>query len=361
MPAIVRGGGGISRKSDGEIFEDSIPAGITCETISVLYNAMWVENVKVFNGETSNSIYKGEVLLSDKKSTVSQYSTSRQVRFTKKACSFKTDISIADIREFIVKLGAFVYDISFGKNYYGLTRKVYVQLFDKNENRVDFFDDGSSVSCHLLLDIQNGVIKEIAFGTGSSADHKDAKTKYAFSVKVNTVSRSIIDATAVPADVKKGKIFYNSEGRQVGTLDGLPIKYIGDITIIGGKEPVDYIKPSWSGLAKLYASANTDLARFETLFGGSSEAPSYSSGRDGFLKIPTEQINKVFLVYQNLNKIPIYLKEERISVALVVHTGNSWIQEIRFDFDYETKELSWVINQDNGQFGLNYQYRVYVY
>lgn len=169
------------------------------------------------------------------------------------------------------------------------------------------------------------------------------------------------DATAVPANVKKGKIFYNSEGRQVGTLDGLPIKYIGDITIIGGKEPVDYIKPSWSGLAKLYASANTDLARFETLSGGSSEAPSYSSGRDGFLKIPTEQINKVFLVYQNLNKIPIYLKEERISVALVVKTGNSWIQEIRFDFDYETKELSWVINQDNGQFGPNYQYRVYVY
>lgn len=217
MPAIVRGGGGISRKSDGEIFEDSIPAGITCETISVLYNAMWVENVKVFNGETSNSIYKGEVLLSDKKSTVSQYSTSRQVRFTKKACSFKTDISIADIREFIVKLGTFVYDISFGKNYYGLTRKVYVQLFDKNENRVDFFDDGSSASCHLLLDIQNGVIKEIAFGTGSSADHKDAKTKYAFSVKVNTVSRSIIDATAVPGDVASGKVFYGKNGRQVGT------------------------------------------------------------------------------------------------------------------------------------------------
>lgn len=168
------------------------------------------------------------------------------------------------------------------------------------------------------------------------------------------------DATAVPADVKKGKIFYNSEGRQVGTLDGLPIKYIGDITIIGGKEPVDYIAP-WSGLATLYARTDTDLARFESLWGGSSEAPSYSSGRDGFLKIPTEQINKVFLVYQNLNKIPIYLKEKKISVALVVQTGNSWIREIRFDFDYETKELSWIISQKDGQFGPNYQYRVYVY
>lgn len=41
------------------------------------------------------------------------------------------------------------------------------------------------------------------------------------------LTKSITDATAIPADVSEGKIFYNNEGRQVGTyVNELPYRLI---------------------------------------------------------------------------------------------------------------------------------------
>ena len=153
------------------------------------------------------------------------------------------------------------------------------------------------------------------------------------------------DATAVPSDVAKGKVFYNNDGKQVGTCVDLPLIFSQQITIKGGLEKHEEGQFGLNGVKfGIYTYRNFNMYSFASSFG-------FLSRRHGFLKIPVSNINKILIRDKKGNSIPIYLKENNTCGSFKLDMNSSYVTEVRIDYDYQAKELSWFCTQDSPSMG----------
>ncbi len=157
--------------------------------------------------------------------------------------------------------------------------------------------------------------------------------------------KKIKDATAVPSDVAKGKVFYNNSGRQVGTSVGLPLIFSQQITIKGGLENHEEGQFGFNGVKfGIYTYRDFYMYSFASSFG-------FLSRRHGFLKIPVSDINKILIRDKKGNSIPIYFKENNTCGSFKLNMNSSYVTEVRIEYDYETKEISWFCTQDSPSMG----------
>lgn len=109
----------------------------------------------------------------------------------------------------------------------------------------------------------------------------------------------IKDATALPSDVAKGKIFYNNQGRQVGTAETLKSQVVnmatGSLTmgiLAGGSTVIKYYKWGESSLIN-------DVNYYSDF--------SFNGVKGGSIALPTW--DKIIYVKVNNFRIPIICKD----------------------------------------------------
>lgn len=217
-------------KTDGDITDISIPVGTSFANDGTIYNYVYAANIKSFDmSQTPHTIdapgfYDGSKANIDKCQANGRFTIGRKH-------SVKTNIIVSDIKQFTIKIGGYNYDVKFGQNFYNLTKKVLANFRNASGNPIYITQlTGTDYVPYILFDIQNGVIKEIGFGVKSTGT---ITTNVKVDVHVNTVQRSIIDATAVPSDVANGRIFYNNDGKQVGTS-----KILKSVTLVKGNKTI---------------------------------------------------------------------------------------------------------------------------
>lgn len=330
----------VGERTQGEILEKVIPSGTPLIEDGASYNHMIIQNVASFDASASASLTQGAIIYAGVNAAALQYKSSTSVAMLRKH-SFDVNIVIADIREFTFKVGDNSFNLSFGKDYFGLTKNVYAQLANSKGSSVPISPNDNY--SFLMLNIEKGVIKKVSIGINTYRAETQTNVEIAF--KINTVARSIIDATAVPSDVASGKTFYNNDGKQVGTCVDLPLIFSQQITIKGGLENHEEGQFGLNGVRfGIYTYRDFDMFSFASSFG-------YLSRRHGFLKIPVSNINKILIRDKKGNSIPIYLKENNICGSFKIDMQSSYVTEVRIDYDYQAKELSWFCTQDSPSMG----------